>query len=179
MLRSLSRLVLVLFLLWHMFAVAVYSVPRAANDDVAVFTKRVLIPAVSPYMFFTSQWQLWNIFSPDPLRRVTAYHIEQEQTGVWKALETIEPDAFSPFRHAPRMKMMGNLISEFDNNRAPFAGRLMQLACATYGVPSGTRVRLVYRVYVLPYLTRPQTAAWWSAWKPDIEEHTGFVTSCL
>lgn len=161
-----------------MFAVAVYSTPRDSKSDIAKLAKAKLIPLVTPYMYTTSQWQLWDIFSPDPMRRVTSYRIDVRESEDWRELVTFAPDGYSFFRHAIRIKMTGNLLNEFDDNRAPFAGRFMHLLCSEYNLSSGTPIRLVYEVYVLPYLTEPQTAAWWATWQPDITERIGFTSTC-
>ena len=71
-----SRLAVVGFVLWHAFAVLVYSVPRVAADPISTWTRRRLVPVVGPYMFLTSQWQLWNLFAPDPTRLVTIDRID-------------------------------------------------------------------------------------------------------
>lgn len=178
MLRHVGRLVLVLVLIWHMFAVAIYSIPRDAKDVFATWTRIDLLPTVTPYMYATSQWQLWNIFAPDPLRRVTSYRIEIQKNGVWEPLITIGPDSYSIFRHATRMKLMGNMLDEFSNNRAAIAGRFLTLLCSEHNVPSGTSIRLTYDFYVLPYLTQPQTAEWWSNWQPQYNSNIGFTTTC-
>jgi hypothetical protein len=161
-----------------MFAVAVYSTPRDSKSDVATLAKAKLIPFVTSYMYLTSQWQLWDIFAPDPLRRVTTYRIDIQDESGWRELETFGPHGYSFFDHAVYIKLTNNLLSEFEDNRGPFAGRFMHLVCAEHGITSGTRVRLVYQIYVLPYLTEPQTMQWWAAWEPEISERIGFTTSC-
>lgn len=176
--RVIGKIALVLFLLWHMAAVFIYSIPREANDTYAKWAREELLPGVTPYMFATSQWQLWNIFSPDPLRRVTAYRIEVREGTTWKELTTIEPYAYSFFRHAPHMKMMGNLLDEFSDNRAPYAGRFLQLTCLEYKVESQTPIRLVYRWYVLPLLKEPMTKSWWAEWQPTTTDTVGFTITC-
>lgn len=176
--RTIGKALLVAFLLWHMFAVAAYSIPRDAKDDFAVLAHRKLIPLVSPYLFMTSQWQLWNIFAPDPLRRVTAYRVEVQEGRNWRTIDTVSPDMFSFFRHAARVKLMGNLLDEFSDNRAPFAGRYMQLLCMEQNIPTDTPIRLVYSYYVLPKPEKPQTMHWWAQQIPHWTDYTGFTTTC-
>ncbi len=173
-----GKIVLIIFLLWHISAVFIYSIPREANDIFAKWSRIDLLPPVTPYMFATSQWQLWNIFSPDPLRRVTAYRIEIHEDNRWQELTTIEPYAYSFFRHAPRMKMMGNLLDEFSNNRAPYAGRFLQLICLDHAVSAETPIRLVYRWYVLPQLKEPMPKSWWAQWTAKTTDTIGFTTVC-
>ncbi len=176
--RSIGKVLLIGFLLWHMFAVAVYSTPRDSKSDFATLAKSHLIPFVSPYVWMTSQWQLWDIFSPDPVRRVTHYRFDVRDGNDWRELVTLHSGSYSFFNRAINIKMTGNLFSEFQDNRGPFAGRFMQLLCGEYDVASGTSIRLVYIVYVLPYLTEPQTAQWWAAWQPETTERIGFTSTC-
>jgi hypothetical protein len=178
MFRHAGRLVLVLVLIWHMFSVAFYSIPRDAEDVFSKWTRLDVLPLISPYMYATSQWQLWNIFAPDPLRRVTSYRIEVKEDAQWKELITIGPDTFSVFRHATQMKLMGNILDEFKDNRAPLAGRFLHLLCTKHGVASDTAIRLMYTYYVLPQPAEPQSAAWWRAWQPRPESYPGFTTTC-
>jgi hypothetical protein len=180
MIRTIGKVVLVLFLLWHMFAVAVYSVPRDSKDVFGLWAQIDLIPLVSPYMFVTSQWQLWNIFSPDPLRRVTSYRIEIRENERWRELITIEPDAYSIFRHSTRLKLMLNILDEFKNDRAPYAGRFMHLLCADYKLEQGTPIRLIYHWYVLPQLAELRSRAWWEQWSSALRpvDTLGFTTTC-
>jgi hypothetical protein len=178
MFRTAARILLIGFLLWHMFAVAVYSTPRDSESDIATLAKAKLIPFVTPYMYVTSQWQLWDIFAPDPMRRVTSYRIEIHDENGWQELETFGPHRYSFFDHAAKIKLTNNLLSEFEDNRAPFAGRFMHLLCADHSVTTGTPIRLIYRVYILPYLTEPQTMSWWRVWEPTITERVGFTSTC-
>jgi hypothetical protein len=178
LLRIAGKIILIFFLLWHMFAVAVYSIPRDAKDVFAQWSRIDLLPRVTPYMLITSQWQLWNIFAPDPLRRVTTYRIDIRTTEGWTTLTTVGPGSFSIFRHATHMKLLGNTLDEFKDNRAPIAGRYLHLLCAGHALPAGTPIRLFYDVYVIPFLTEPQTAGWWRMWKPEHSSSLGFTTTC-
>jgi hypothetical protein len=173
-----GKSILVIFFLWHMFSVAVYSIPRDAKDAFSQWSRFDLLPLVTPYMYITSQWQLWNIFAPDPLRRVTTYRTEIRRDNGWVQLEAVGPDSFSIFRHATRIKLMGNMLDEFSDNRAAIAGRYLHLLCSEHNVPSGTPMRLWYDVYILPFLTEPQTARWWREWQPEYSSTLGFSTTC-
>ncbi len=173
-----QKLAIALFVIWHAFAVAVYPIPRDARDPIAMWVKLDLLPIVTPYMLITSQWQLWNLFSPDPLRRVTFYKIEAQSGDTWHEIETIQPGSFSTWRHAVQFKLMSNMLDEFSQNRAPLAGRYLHLKCEEYGLAEGTSVRLTYMYYVIPYHERRESRAWWDAWKPEMNEHIGFTTEC-
>jgi hypothetical protein len=173
-----GKICLMLFVTWNMFAVGIYAVPREAEDKIAVAWKQVLLPIVSPYVLFTSQWQLWNIFAPDPLRRVTFYRIETQQDGMWKEVTTIKPGSFSIWRHATQFKMLGNILDENSQDRAPIAGRFLHLFCGQEHIASTTPIRLVYVYYIIPYHSQRMPPSWWDTWLPDISSYVGFNTTC-
>lgn len=173
-----GKLLLIGFIAWHMFAVLVYSIPREARDMYAVLSRDVLLDVVTPYMYATSQWQLWNMFSPDPLRRVTFYRIETEANDQWYKRTTMQPGTFSIWRHATRFKMLGNLLNESDEPQSRLAGRMLHLLCKEYGLQKGTGIRLVYEYYMIPQHQERASAAWWNAWKPDTYSYVGFTTHC-
>lgn len=177
-LRLSGKTAIILFVLWHTYAVAVYTVPRDAKDRYAQWIIAELIPDVTPYMLQTSQWQLWNLFSPDPLRRVTFYRVQTLDDETWTDVERIEPGHYSVWRHSTRFKMMGNMFDENAQNRGPLARRFLHLACREHGIAPGTNVRLLYEYYVIPYHTARQSRAWWDAWLPTPQQYVGFETLC-
>lgn len=175
-----TQIVIITFFTWHAAAVAIYTVPRDAKDQFAVFTRTYLLPRVTPYMQMTSQWQLWNIFSPDPLRRVTFYRVEtMSPEAEWRELFTVQPGYYSIWRHATQFKLMSNMLDEYGKNRAPLAINYLRLKCDEFGIPAGTRIRLRYVVYVVPYHEKRESAEWWNNWKPEAEFRPGFQTICL
>lgn len=177
-LKAMGKIVLVVLLIWHMFAVATYAFPRESDNIINEYVKTRIHPIVTPYMLATSQWQLWNLFAPDPLRRVTIYHIEYQQNGLWKQLRTIQPGSFSIWRHAVQFKMMGNMLTEFSDNPSPIAIRYLHLHCTEHGLEAETPIRLQFEYYVIPQLDRPASVAWWRTWTPDRTIYTGFTTAC-
>lgn len=177
-LRLFGQTAVILFVLWHGYAIAVYSIPRDAKDAFSQWAIRERIPEVSPYVLQTSQWQLWNLFAPDPLRRVTFYHIETERDGTWTDIETIAPGRYSVWRHATRFKLMGNMLDEFADNRGSLAMRFLQLKCEEFELSPGTPIRVVYEYYVIPYHRKRESRAWWDAWRPQPQRYTGFESVC-
>jgi hypothetical protein len=177
-LTIIGKCFLVAFVLWHMFAVAIYSTPRDAKDDAAQWIMADLIPIVRPYMMLTSQWQLWNLFAPDPLRRVTSYRFEVKHNNRWRELTTIHTGTYSIWRHSANFKLLGNIIGEFEKNRSPVAGRFMHLLCKEYALPATTQIRLKYVYYIIPKNESPASRAWWDAWEPRPASYVGYTTSC-
>jgi len=62
---------LIAFFLFHAAAVALYSIPREGVTGFPQALRAASMPIVSPYLLRTAQWQVWNLFAPDPLRRET------------------------------------------------------------------------------------------------------------
>src|SRR5687768_11713294 len=97
----LKRSAIISFVLWHMFAVVVYALPHDADDRLNTWIRSELKPIVRPYILLTSQWQQWNLFSPDPLRRVTAYDIQRNDREGWTTIKVIDWNTLSAARQAP------------------------------------------------------------------------------
>ncbi|MSR35828.1 MAG: hypothetical protein EXR95_04165 [Gemmatimonadetes bacterium] len=155
------------FVLWHAFAVLVYSVPRPATDPLSGWVRRHLLPVVAPYMFVTSQWQLWNLFAPDPPRLVTTYRTDVQSDGGWRELETVGPGTFSIWRHTARFQLMRNLLKDGAPTFEPAEERYLELVCAEHGLEAGTPIRLTYEHYLIPAHARRASRAWWNEWRPE------------
>ncbi len=156
---SLSQTLIIVFCLWHLAAVAIYSLPDAANDG---FSKgvRSLQPVVRPYILLTSQWQQWNLFSPDPLRRTVTYVVEREEQSGWTQLESFDPTDASFFRHATEFKFLGRLLE--GSGQLPLVEHFLRQQCDTHLLPSGTHLRLVYLHSMLPIPRRSLTPGEWA-----------------
>lgn len=87
-LRGVIKTIIALFCVWHMTAIGIYSLYGVENVPVLSWldSKREY---VRPYTLITSQWQRWNLFSPDPLRRVIQMSIEAEFNGKWQTMTVI------------------------------------------------------------------------------------------
>ena len=169
---------IVIFCIWHMFAVLIYTVPRIATDSFAVLSRTAFLPFVTPYMHTTSQWQLWDLFAPDPLRRVTTYRIDVNRGNGWEELVDMHPGTYPWWQHAVRFKFFGNVLDPFDHARDKVKIRYMQLQCGIFHVPPGTPLRLSYRYYFLPDLTSSQSTTQWQRFIPQWYNVDGLETTC-
>ena len=167
-----------IFVLWHAFAVLTFSIPRVASDPISVWTRAHLLPLVAPYMFVTSQWQLWDLFAPDPPRLVTAYRVEVGSGEEWRELTTVRPGTYPVWRHNARFQLMRNLLRDGAPTSPPAEARWLHLHCGEHDLPPGTPVRLTYEHYLIPAHERRASRAWWSAWRPEPLEHAASATSC-
>jgi hypothetical protein len=161
-----------------MFAVTVFSTPREAKDPVAQYSLTTLLPMVIPYMQTTSQWQLWNLFAPDPLRRVTHYYVEYQENDQWKNIASIKRGSFSFWRHAIQFKMLGNIFRRSEGFKSPLHARFLHLVCKDHQLVIGTPIRIQFDDYILPKLHQPQSIQWWKEWTPEHSITTGFSTTC-
>lgn len=160
-----------------MAAVGAYAIPGDARDGLSRWIKQHMSTYVAPYILATSQWQQWNLFSPDPLRRVTEYRLEVQQDPTWVHLQTIKPGSFPWWRHAPQFKMLGSLL-EWDAKRDAIVDRFLQLACQEHSLQPGTPIRLVYRSYIIPAHEHLAAVSWWWNWQPEVTVHPGLTTTC-
>ncbi len=170
-----GKCVVIAFVLWHMFAVAVYAIPSDAQDRFAKFTQSTLLPKVTTYILFTSQWQQWNLFAPDPIRRITYYRFSQATPGGWQDVTTLQHGSFPWWGHANNFKL---LLGIMEGSSPELADRFAHLLCAEYGVQPGSLVRMTYLIAVVPWTATPQSYASWQSWNYPFSEEGGFDTVC-
>ncbi len=154
----LMHLGIVLFCLWHMAAVSLYSLSFIDLPSINA-ADRPIWRIFRPYLLATSQWQQWNMFAPDPLRRVTDFRFSKlESDNTWIALD---PYAFSADYELKLMRRM-----EDDALLIPARHLLLTQVCEAYSLPMGTVVRLEKVVRLLPY-TQPRFGrAFWKEYTP-------------
>lgn len=171
---------IVLFVLWHMAAVAVYALPENSPFPHVEATKQRLLPYVRGYMLLTSQWQQWNMFSPDPLRIVTTYDVAaMEDSGIWRNLYDLQPGTFSIWRHAPIFKFIGTVFDNAGDMEMQVIERYLQLACQDSRLEPGTPIRIRSIRYTIPQPWKPASIAHWREWRPEPEVATLRETACL
>lgn len=108
---------IVAFCLWHMTAVVLYVVPRSLKNR---FPQIGAVRALTdPYVLLMSQWQQWNIFSPDPLRRVSVFHVESTLNGV-VGPRIVDSERLSPWRRAKELKVLYRLEEEWQSARETY-----------------------------------------------------------
>ena len=172
--RGLAHFCIILFCLWYMAAVFVYSIPNESGIKPMFH----LIESFSrPYLLVTSQWQLWNLFSPDPLRRVSEYRIETFEGKTWTILTTLKNGSFPWWKHAAQFKMIDRLL-DLDRNLIPLQERLLAHFCQSYTLPPQSLIRFTYAYYVIPNTPEVLSAAWWKSWSPAWETVNGITIVC-
>ncbi len=170
----LLRIAIIVFCIWHMTAVAVYIIPDEAKDPVTPKLEEVILPAARPYLLMTSQWQKWNIFSPDPLRRVSAYDIEVNEEGRWRTVKRLEYRLLPWWHRAKELKILRRVEEAGEK-----AGKAyLEGMCREGAVPRGALVRLQIDAYVLPMKQELEDAGGWEEWKPERRVSTLAETYC-
>ena len=177
-LRLFAKTGIALFCVWHMAAVGLYSIPDQANDRFSLWLQENVTHYVIPYMLITSQWQQWNLFSPNPLRRIVFYRVERENAdGEWAYVESINNHTYGPWRHATRFKLLGQALEE-ETNRPELAERAAQVFCGEYDIDPGKGIRIWHEITIVPYIHPSPSKHWWDQWTPVFEPSLAYETIC-
>lgn len=126
-----------------MTAVAAYLLPNNMYTEIDA-TKNV----TRSYVLLTSQWQKWDIFSPNPLRRVSEYVIERDAGDRWETVREMTFDTLPWWERAKELKVLGRLEEERWN---VLAGPYLRTYCPSFPSAAGTKLRLTARTIVLPF----------------------------
>lgn len=174
LLRKLLKVIIALFVVFHISATFMYSLYHVEGVPVLewLFEKRSYI---RPYVLATSQWQRWNLFSPDPLRRVIEMEFDQKIDGNWVNVFTLNEHNVTWFQRAPELKIMRRMEEE---NMRPLQEQYMFDFCRRHRIPGGTEMRLRKRWHVIPRHDTTQSEEWWNAWEPYWQETELLQTSC-
>jgi hypothetical protein len=121
------------FCLWHMFAVAVASVPFSDTGAAPSWIRERLAPPAFAYLWMTNQWQRWHLFVPEMPGYDTRFVLEAVGPGI---------------------RLPASFLTEEEANalRGEDAGAKRAIAsvhCRRLSLPSGMPVRLTQRDYVL------------------------------
>lgn len=177
-LRIFAKVALAVFCVWHMTAVALYSIPGDAKDRISTWLRENATPRIANYMLITSQWQQWNLFSPNPLRRVIFYRIETlNAQNNWAYVASVNDHTYRPWRHSSRFKLLGQALEE-NTNRPELAERAAQVLCNDFRMEDGAKIRIWRDLTIVPYKYPSPSKAWWDSWIPQFESSLAIETVC-
>lgn len=143
-----------------MFAIAVFMLP--AWQGIA-FAKTV----TRPYVMLTSQWQQWNIFSPDPLRKVSMYRLDMlNANDHHETVLFIDSTSLRWHEREKELKILGRVESEWKE----LAPSYIRSLCPRIPAAAGRPVYLVAYSMVMPADNRKLRGL--SNWDPDVRERT-------
>lgn len=137
--------------------------------------KDIVNPWTRPYMLLTSQWQQWNLFSPDPLRRISQFRVDQSINETWYTILSIDQSLSYP-RRAGMTKTLRRLEDRGSNDA--LMQRFLTLVCRNEGIPEGMNVRLERTYSVLPKPDTPMSIRQWREYQPQWNEDTLAEISC-
>ena len=160
---SWRQILIVTFCLWHMFAVASFLMPRATPIAHAI---------VWPYMQLTSQWQSWDIFSPDPLRRASFFRLEMMTVNGPETLALLDAAHLPWFERAKELKVLGRLYDDWGMLAADYVRSM----CPRYPQAAEEVLRLTASSTVIPS-DLPHLAVL-ASWNPQFEERTLATIRC-
>lgn len=126
-----------------MAAVGTYLMPSGMFTIVDV-----IYGSTRGYVLFTSQWQKWDIFSPNPMRRVSTYRIERDAGDRWETAVQMTFDSLPWWRRAKELKVLGRLESKEGWQR--LTEPYLRSFCKDVENSAGTQLRLVADTIVLP-----------------------------
>lgn len=154
---------IVLFCLFHMTAVASYSISANWQITPLTYMREHTLPFIRGYLMATSQWQQWNLFSPDPLRRVSRYRVVWQENEVDASSSWLD-EGFPYHRKANITKTLRRLEEQ---PGSPILLQFLALACRERSLPQGTNVSLERSYYILPFPTKPLRIAEWRNFQPE------------
>lgn len=172
-----GRMVISALVLWHMAAVAIFAFPPEVTGWMQEARWKVL-PMVRPYVLMFSQWQQWNLFSPDPYRRVTIFRVETAAVGPWQMLERVNAESFPFSRRSSWAKYFTGLLDDTSDGREGIRQRFLQTRCKHHALAPETRIRLIFETRILPKNEDVQSVSWWTQQRFPVMETTVTTTSC-
>lgn len=175
-LRVLAKAGVAMFFFWHAGVIAIGTIPQHDAGAVSTALLTHAVPVVQPYLLLTSQWQNWDLFSPDPMRRMSRYRIEARVKGEpqWRILKTIEPASdrlwrSDEFAFWQRLEDGGPGTEELWRRTA-------QSLCEPLGLSDDSLIAIVVEYTILPDkpvrgnwgLWRTMTKGSWQSWTPVV-----------
>ncbi len=174
--RILGKTTIVLFCLWHAGALFIHTLPPAAAGMIPDALRSHVSPIVNPYMMANGQWQNWDLFSPDPMRRISRYRVVALQENIWTTLRILEPATARFWRSSGEFSYPLQLE---DGGATELFSRYLRALCTPLGLTEGTPVALMVDYAILPE-SPPEND--WAAWRKDTtddwDQWTAAVTPC-
>lgn len=139
--RPALEALIIAFCLWHMTAITLYNIPVKYLGIVGHVRT-----ITDPYVFRFSQWQYWDIFSPEPMRRVPRFIVERNAGDRWETAMIISYADLPWWLRVKEMKVVDRLAGDWKNLTIPY---LLAL-CPELPYTSDREIRLTMRYFFLP-----------------------------
>ena len=124
-----------------MTAVGLFNLPSGLPGPVDTIRK-----VTDPYILLFSQWQHWDIFSPDPMRRVSAFSIERNAGDRWETAMVMTYQELPWWLKVKEMKVLDRIAGNWNGLTLPYLTSL----CPYIPFASDKDIRLVMRSFILP-----------------------------
>ena len=144
---SLWQLSIIAFCLWHLTAVTLYVLPKNFGPVWLQTSIGSLSNITSPYVQMTSQWQKWDIFSPNPMRNVHTFIVEVQEKTRWRHYRSITPFSLSWSERGRELKILGRLTENWSGLSSQY---LTTTFCQNNPLLRGKRLRLRIETRVIP-----------------------------
>jgi hypothetical protein len=168
--RSVGEVAIALFCIWHMFAITVATVPYDAEGGFRKWIHAHLTPISRTYLLITSQWQTWNLFSPQSYNGNDGFAVQALSDQGWKVVYQIDKQ-LSSWRLADELRVL-RYMSGKDDRAHKLQERYLASYCVGLGLPVGTPVRLLF------HWTRPRLEAANPKYPVPETAWPGFTTVC-
>ncbi len=160
-----------------MAAIALYALAPDAKDPFTKWLKDHPREVIVPYVLQTSQWQLWNIFAPNPTRRVTEFSVEVLENETWKEKKRISHESFHWWNRAYNLKIIRRL-DEKNSKYGILKERYLLRFCDNLRLMPTTPIRLIRHWHVIPKEGIQMSVSWWRNWKPEWDSRIEVDSSC-
>lgn len=189
--RRLSKIAIGLFCLYHMAAIASYAFPGEIHDLVRYRIQKAYRStavldrvdtfrwnAFGKYVLTTSQWQIWNLFSPNPMRDVLKLEVQKwsKEDRRWVLAVIVDPQKLSGWRSARDAKILYGVTYNWEDDR-PVRKRLLETFCKNLELPENTLVRLVFYSYTIPNYN-VSSSAFWKRYEPRVTTYPDVSSRC-
>lgn len=171
--RRFLQIIIPLFCLWHMSAVALYLLPDRPQNPVLRYLAGSPKNFIRPYILFTSQWQKWDIFSPNPQRQVSIISIDRQQGGNWETIVQLDRDHLPTHIKVKELKILSRLTADWKGAAPDY----LRAWCRELNMPNAT-LRLAMRFYVIPLPADVHRMGGWSQWKPQLSTNIISTIRC-
>lgn len=141
--RTAGEVLIIVFCLWHMLAVALVSLPSIAKGPGWQSVRSFLFPYTIYYLHTTSQWQTWSLFSPEPYNGGDGSAIEVLTADGWKEIYSLTREV-PWWRHADEFRIL-RVMHNRDEQGIKLLERYLAAYCAGLGLPTGLPVRLRFQ----------------------------------
>lgn len=170
---------IMLFCVFHVWSVFSFSAPSSLMKTVPLVQKVRDMTSyyVDPYLRLTSQWQSWNLFAPNPLRRVVNFSIIRTDGPTPLLVEDISPESLEWYRASVELKTVRRLEKK-SKDQIALREAYLQDACRRYQLDTSATLQLMISRHIVPHHTETKSFWWWRDWQPRWSQYADVSVQC-